>query len=88
MMCGRTAWKSCWDYRWRSVFGTKRGKNGTCPGPPVHDDLVKRDFSADDINELRLTDITEHGPTRASSTCALSRTCSPARSSATRSATE
>src|SRR5699024_1572045 len=30
------------------------------PGPPVHDDLVQRDFSADDVNELRLTDITEH----------------------------
>lgn len=30
------------------------------PGPPVHDDLVKRDFSADDVNELWLTDITEH----------------------------
>ncbi|MGP5254423.1 DDE-type integrase/transposase/recombinase, partial [Brachybacterium alimentarium] len=36
------------------------GKNGKRPGPPVHDDLVKRDFSADDVNELWLTDITEH----------------------------
>lgn len=26
----------------------------------VHDDLVQRDFSADDVNELWLTDITEH----------------------------
>ena len=25
-----------------------------------HDDLVKRDFSADDVNELWLADITEH----------------------------
>ena len=42
------------------MFGKKRGKNGKRPGPPVHDDLVKRDFSADDVNELWLTDITEH----------------------------
>jgi putative transposase len=42
------------------VFGKKRGKNGKRPGPPVHDDLVERDFTADDVNELWLTDITEH----------------------------
>ena len=60
VMCERTAWKICRDNQWWSVFGKKRGKNGNRPGPPVHDDLVKRDFSADDINELWLTDITEH----------------------------
>lgn len=60
VMCERTAWKICRDNQWWSVFGKKRGKNGKRPGPPVHDDLVKRDFSADDINELWLTDITEH----------------------------
>ena len=42
------------------MFGKKRGKNGKRPGPPVHDDLVRRDFTADDVNELWLTDITEH----------------------------
>ena len=60
VMCERTAWKICRDNQWWSVFGKKRGKNGKRPGPPVHDDLVKRDFSTDDINELWLTDITEH----------------------------
>ena len=60
VMCERTAWRICRDNRWWSVFGKKRGKNGKRPGPPVHDDLVKRDFSADDVNELWLTDITEH----------------------------
>ena len=30
------------------------------PGPPVHDDLVNRDFSATAANVLWLTDITEH----------------------------
>ncbi|MFC5297609.1 IS3 family transposase [Brachybacterium tyrofermentans] len=59
-MCERTAWRICRDNQWWSVFGKKRGKNGKRPGPPVHDDLVKRDFSADDVNELWLTDITEH----------------------------
>ena len=37
----------------------KRGLNRK-PGPPVHDDLVERDFTAAAPNELWLTDITEH----------------------------
>ncbi|WP_276401460.1 IS3 family transposase [Kocuria marina] len=56
----RTAWRICRDNQWFSVFGKKRGKNGKRPGPPIHDDLLKRDFTADDVNELWLTDITEH----------------------------
>ena len=60
VMCERTAWKICRDNRWWSAFGKKRGKNGKRPGPAVHDDLVRRDFTADDVNELWLTDITEH----------------------------
>ena len=60
VMCERTAWKICRNNQWWSAFGKKRGKNGKRPGPPVHDDLVERDFSADDVNELWLTDITEH----------------------------
>ena len=59
-MCERTAWRIYRDNQWWSVFGKKRGKNGKRPGPPVHDDLVKGDFSAEDTNELWLTDITEH----------------------------
>lgn len=42
-----------------SVFSKKRGLNRR-PGPPVHDDLVERDFTAEAPNELWLTDITEH----------------------------
>ena len=56
-MCERTAWRICRDNQWWSVFGKKRGKNGKRPGPPVHDDLIKRDFTADDVNEIWLTDI-------------------------------
>jgi hypothetical protein len=58
-MAARTGWRICADNRWWSVFGKKRGKNGKA-GPPVHDDLVERDFTADAPNQLWLTDITEH----------------------------
>jgi transposase InsO family protein len=44
------------------IFSAFSNKSGTAkrPGPPVHDDLVKRDFSASRPHELWLTDITEH----------------------------
>ncbi|MET9326000.1 IS3 family transposase [Tsukamurella sp. NPDC003166] len=59
-MSGRTAWRICCANGWWSTFGKKRGRNGKKPGPPVHDDLVERDFTAELPNELWLTDITEH----------------------------
>ena len=40
-------------------FGKKRGTVKKA-GPPVHDDLVLRDFTADGPNRLWPTDITEH----------------------------
>ncbi|MFI8265020.1 IS3 family transposase [Streptomyces sp. NPDC085665] len=58
-MADRTAWRICRDNRWWSVFGKKRGRTGK-GGPPVHDDLVRRDFTASGPNRLWLTDITEH----------------------------
>jgi transposase InsO family protein len=42
-----------------SVHSKKRG-SGRKPGPPVHDDLVVRQFTAERPNLLWLTDITEH----------------------------
>ncbi|MEO8850318.1 MAG: IS3 family transposase [Allobranchiibius sp.] len=59
VMTGRTAWRICSDNQWWSRFGKKRTK-GKRPGPPVHDDLVKRVFTAEETNRLWLTDITEH----------------------------
>lgn len=59
-MAERTAWRICRDNRWWSTFGKKRGRAGKQPGPPVHDDKVRRDFSAIEVNELWLTDISEH----------------------------
>jgi putative transposase len=42
-----------------SVFAKRRGLRRKA-GPPVHDDLVKRDFTAAGPDVLWLTDITEH----------------------------
>lgn len=58
-MAERTAWRICSQNQLWSVFGKKRGKNGKV-GPPVHDDLVERDFTASGPNQLWLSDITEH----------------------------
>ncbi|NED94009.1 IS3 family transposase [Phytoactinopolyspora alkaliphila] len=58
--CDRTMWRVCSSNGWWSAFGKKRGKNGKKPGPPVHDDLVQRNFTAGAPNALWLADITEH----------------------------
>lgn len=42
-----------------SVTAKRRGL-ARRPGPAVHDDLVQRDFTAETLNEMWLTDITEH----------------------------
>ena len=64
-----TAWRLCSDKAWFSAFGKARAKNGKKPGPPVHDDLyvvtdadgrVRHEFRATAVDELWLTDITEH----------------------------
>ena len=41
------------------TYAKKRGLTFK-PGPPVHDDLVERAFTADRVYQLWLTDITEH----------------------------
>ncbi len=56
----RRVWRLCSQ---NGIFSTitrkKRGKT-TKPGPPAHDDLVNRNFTAETANRLWLTDITEH----------------------------
>jgi len=60
-MTERTAWRICRDNSWWSAFGKRRGRGRNAKaGPPVHDDLVRRNFTADRPNRLWLTDITEH----------------------------
>ncbi len=49
----------CSQQRLWSVHAKKRGL-ARKPGPPVHDDLVERSFTADRLDQLWLTDITEH----------------------------
>lgn len=51
----------CRDHRIYSTTIRKgRAGSGQRPGPAVHDDLVQRDFTATNIDEVWLTDITEH----------------------------
>ncbi|MGO4648065.1 DDE-type integrase/transposase/recombinase [Nocardia sp. 2YAB30] len=58
-MADRTAWRICSQHGWWSVFGKKRSGKGRV-GPPVHDDLVRRNFAAEGPNRLWLSDISEH----------------------------
>ncbi|WP_281903103.1 IS3 family transposase [Micromonospora humidisoli] len=60
-MVERTAWRICSGMGWFSAFSKKkrRGKGGKV-GPPVHDDLVRRNVTTDGPNRLWLADITEH----------------------------
>ncbi|MFJ8765181.1 IS3 family transposase [Streptomyces clavifer] len=60
-MAERTAWRICRDNRWWSVFGKRKGRSRNAKaGPPVHDDRVRRNFTADGPNRTWLTDVTEH----------------------------
>ena len=52
-------WRLSSQQRIWSHFSKKRGLNRKA-GPPVHDDLVQRQFTAERANQLWLTDITEH----------------------------
>ncbi len=50
-------WRICRDNQWWSAFGKpKRGK-GAKPGAPSHDDLVRRDFTADALNVVWVADL-------------------------------
>ena len=69
VMADRTAWRIASDNGWFSAIVKRRGKNGKKPGPAVHDDLcavtddkgrVRHAFTAEAMNRLWLTDITEH----------------------------
>ena len=60
-MADRTAWRITSVNGWWSAFGKKKARGkGTKPGPPVHDDLVRREFVADAPNRVWLTDIERH----------------------------
>ena len=59
----RRVWRLCRVAGIRSVITKRRGRYRKAL-PPVHDDLVQRDFTASTPNECWLTDITEHQTAR------------------------
>lgn len=66
----------CTQQRLWSVHARQRGRSRR-PGPPVHDDLVRREFTARAPNLLWLTDITEHPTTEGKLyLCAIKDACS------------
>jgi transposase InsO family protein len=56
----RVVWRICRDHQWWSVFGKPRRGKGSKPGVPSHDDLVRRDFTAEAPNVVWVADLTEH----------------------------
>jgi len=58
----RRIWRLCSEAGLWASF-VKKARSSKKPGPPVHDDLVLRKFSAKRANQLWFTDITEH-PTK------------------------
>lgn len=56
----RRVWRLCSQQGIVSATTRKRRGKASKQGPPVHDDLVQRQFTADGPNQLWLTDITEH----------------------------
>jgi putative transposase len=59
-MADRTAWRLCNQSGIMSAIVKTRKRRGKKPGPPVCDDLVQRNATAEGPNQLWLVDITEH----------------------------
>ena len=72
----RRVWRLCSQQRLWSLHAKKRGLNRKA-GPPVHDDRVRRAFTAPDLDKLWLTDITEHNTAEGKLyLCAIKDACS------------
>jgi transposase InsO family protein len=56
----RVVWRICRDMGWWSVFGKPKVRKASKPGTPAHDDLVRRNFTADAPNRVWVVDLTEH----------------------------
>ena len=56
----RRVWRVCSENGIFSAFVRKRRGKGRLVGPPVRDDLVRREFTATGPDRLWLTDISEH----------------------------
>jgi len=55
----RRVWRLCSEQAIWSSF-VKKSRSGKKPGPPVHDDLVQREFESEDLDAIWFTDLTEH----------------------------
>jgi len=81
-MANRTAWRICSDNGWWSAFGKKTARSSRKkPGPPVHDDLVRRVFSAQARTSCGWPTSPSIGRRKGSSTCVRSKMSSPTGSS-------
>ena len=56
----RRIWRLCSQQGLFSAATQRKRKHGKKPGPPVHDDLLRRDFTAQAPNTVWLTDIERH----------------------------
>lgn len=56
----RVVWRICRDHQWWSRFGKPKRYKGARPGVASHDDLVRRNFTADAPNVVWVADLTEH----------------------------
>lgn len=74
----RRVWRLCRDHKvWSTTTKKGRKTSGKTPGPAVHDDLVKRDFTAARPDQVWLTDITEHRTSEGKVyVCAIKDVCS------------
>ena len=59
-VCERTVWRICSEMGWWCRFGKPKTRKASKVGVPAHDDLVRRVFNAPELDQLWLTDITEH----------------------------
>ncbi len=67
----RRIWRLCSQQKlWSTTVRKGRRSSGKTPGPAVHDDLVQRDFTAQQPDQVWVTDITEHPTAEGTLYCA------------------